>query len=88
MATHAAGENSIRGPMRGREKKPKKELEHLRIEKAENGGHIVSHHFAGFEHEPESHVFAKDEGPEMMDHVAKHMGVEADMEPDEDDDGE
>lgn len=88
MATHAAGESPIAGPMRGRDKKPKKELDHLRVRKADNGGHIVEHHFSHFEHDPEHHAFGKDEGPEMMDHIAHHMGANVEMEPDEDEDGE
>lgn len=58
-----------------RHRKPKKELDHLRVHKAENGGHIVEHHFTSFEHEPEHHVFGEHEGEDMMDHIAGHMGV-------------
>lgn len=88
MATHVAGYDSKSGPLKGREKKSKKELDHLRIHKAENGGHIVEHHFSSFEHEPEKHVFGQDEGPELLDHVADHMGIASGPEEDEDEDGE
>ena len=61
-----------------------KALRHLQISHAENGGHIVEHHFESGEryHEPEMHVFAKKEGKKMIAHIAKHMGV-ADGEPEE-----
>lgn len=61
-----------------RPKRPgKKELDHIRLSKAENGGHMVEHHFVsehGF-HEPETHVFGDGKGKELMAHVAEHMGV-------------
>ena len=56
----------------------KKELDHLRVSEAENGGHVVEHYFAsngGSWHEPEPHVFGKGEGQAMLAHVAKHMNV-------------
>jgi len=62
-------------------KPPKKELEHIRITEAENGGHIAEHHHTSYEHPPESHVFAKSavkapvhEGS-LFHHLAKHMGI-------------
>ena len=60
-----------------------KALRHLQISHAENGGHIVEHHFESGEryHEPEMHVFAKKEGKKMIAHIAKHMGVEHESEP-------
>lgn len=68
---------------RGRKPKGPPELDHLRVEEAENGGHVVEHHF---EHngpyvEPEKHVFGKPEGkPKLPDghvlhHIAKHMNI-------------
>jgi hypothetical protein len=64
------------GPV-GRRSKPAKVLAHLRVSEAENGGHVVEHHFTSYEHEPESHVFGKGQGAEMLAHVGKHMGVES-----------
>ena len=50
----AHGMNARTMPGRGAmAKKGEKVLEHLRVMKSENGGHTVSHHFKGFEHEPE-----------------------------------
>lgn len=57
----------------------KKKIDHLRIHRADNGGHLIEHHFessSGPYQEPEQHVFAKDEGEKLMAHVAHHMGVE------------
>lgn len=55
-------------------------LDHLQVHEAENGGHLVEHHFqhdGGQYHEPEQHVFAKGEGHKMLAHVAKHMGIKS-----------
>jgi hypothetical protein len=64
-------------------------VEHISITPAENGGHTVEHRMkpkpvhrmgrdAGFGmeyKEPEKHVFGKDEHGEMMEHIAKHLGI-------------
>lgn len=55
-----------------------KKLDHIRVKAAEDGGHTVEHHYAedGMTfHRPKMHVFGKDEGEDMLNHVAKHMGV-------------
>ena len=60
-------------------KAAKKELHHIEIHHAENGGHIVQHHYSsegGAYHEPEHHAFGEGEGHKMLAHVAEHMGVE------------
>lgn len=61
-------------------KKGKKVLDHLRVHEAENGGHMVEHHFESMEHPPEQHVFGEGQGGEMMDHIREHMGIEAEPE--------
>ena len=75
MPTYVAGEKEPAKAI----KKQKKELDHLRIMKADNGGHIVEHHFnnsgMGPMVEPERHVFGKEDGGKLLDHVAHHMGV-------------
>ncbi len=64
----------------------KKQIHRMEIEPAENGGHTVRHYFksnpkvsksGAFSeyHEPEQHVFGKNEGGKMLDHVAQHLGV-------------
>jgi len=58
----------------------KKELDHIRVSEAENGGHVAEHHFTHYEHSPETHVFAKGEKHPVMEghlfhHLAKHLGI-------------
>lgn len=70
----------------------KKELEHLRIAPAENGGHTVSHVFkrapmnkkgagmGGLSFEsppPEEHVFGASEKQKMLAHVAGALGIQS-----------
>jgi hypothetical protein len=62
------------------EKRSYKKLEHIEIKpvKGENGGHMVTHHMQneGMAYKaPEVHMFGKDEGPEMMAHLSKHLKV-------------
>lgn len=68
---------------RGKMPKGKPQLDHLRVEEADNGGHIVEHHFEsqGQYKEPERHAFPKPTGhpqlPEghVLHHIAKHMNI-------------
>lgn len=55
-----------------RQKKPKKELESIRLEKAENGGVIATHHFTSYEHKPEPNIFSEGEGSKMVEHLKEH----------------
>ena len=64
--------------------KPKKELEHIRLSEAENGGHIAEHHFTSYEHPAEQHVFGEPEDgavkpklPEghILHHIAKTLHI-------------
>lgn len=64
-------------------KKP--QLRNLQMEEAENGGHVIEHHFesnGGPYKEPETHVFAKPEGAKpklpkghVLAHIAEHMNI-------------
>ena len=78
MATIAHGGMN---PRAEKPKMPKKELEHIRVSAAENGGHIAEHHFTSYDHPAEQHVFAEPEGKHpviegsLLHHVAKHMGI-------------
>jgi hypothetical protein len=51
-----------------------KMLHHLEVTPSENGGHVVTHHFkpsaGGTYHEPETHSFGPEEGPQAMEHIA------------------
>lgn len=83
MATESHAYHEMKMPARS--KKPAKVLDHMRVMPAENAGAIIEHHFTKFEHEPERHVFGKEEGAKMAAHVMKHAGMAAkDMEDSED----
>lgn len=69
-------------------KKKPKTLSHIHVMESENGGHVVEHHFDHYEHPAEKYSFGKDQGIDMLTHVAKVMKVKApkeEKEPDEDD---
>ncbi len=72
MATHVAGEPDMPMPKKS---SGKKSLSHIVVKRAENGGHSITHHFDNYQHEPEVHVFSKDEGPEAHDHIEKCTGM-------------
>lgn len=66
------------GNAKAHEKDGGKKLDHIRISKGKNGGHVVEHHYASngpSYNEPEKYAFGDDDGDEMMDHVRQHMGV-------------
>lgn len=63
-------------PMEPRQPKmPKKELSHIEMREAENGGVTAEHHFTHFEHKPEMHVFGDGAGHELARHIEKHLGI-------------
>lgn len=74
---------NMRTAMMGKSKKPAKELDHIRVAEAENGGHTVYHHHTvEFEHPPEGpHIFPKhgDKVPvvegHLFHHLAQHLGI-------------
>jgi len=67
----------------------KKRLRRMEIEPADNGGHLVRHHFeanlryrrglaGGFEEAaraPEEHVFGRGEHKELLEHIGQHLGL-------------
>lgn len=70
-------ETAAKGP-----KKPKKEVDHVRVAEAKNGGHTAYHHHkAEYEHPPEGpHIFPKGEAHPVKEghlfhHLAKHLGI-------------
>lgn len=71
MKTRVAGESSA--PMK--ESKGKKELDHIRVYRAENGGHTIEHHFKNLMQEPERHAFGPEQGDEAMDHIQECCGM-------------
>lgn len=57
-------------------KKTPKVLERMEIKPKLGGGHIITHHYSGYQHEPKAHSFGKDDGEKAMAHIAKHAGLE------------
>jgi hypothetical protein len=55
----------------GKDKAPKKEIEHMRIRKAKSGGHVVEHHHHSSAHPKEEHVMADMKA--LHDHLDQHM---------------
>lgn len=62
---------------RGESHKSPKVLHHLEVKEAENGGHVVTHHFqhGGDYHEPEEHVFGADQGQQVSEHIASAANI-------------
>jgi hypothetical protein len=56
---------------------PKKKLDHIRVRQAKNGGHMVEHHYnnSGMGPYQEPDVYAFGEGPEVVAHLNKHLGI-------------
>lgn len=55
-----------------------KRLSKIELKEGEDGGHVVTHHFAedGLQyHKPKDYVFGNDEGADLLHHVAKCMNV-------------
>lgn len=67
-------------PRPGKKAGPK-EIRSIEVEKAENGGHTVTHRFQhqseGPYHEAETHVFGKSEGAKLLAHLTEHLGINA-----------
>lgn len=63
-----------------RPKAMKSEVEHVRIYKGENGGHILENHMKSGEgmryEEPKKFPIGKGGGKEIAAHLNKHMGIE------------
>lgn len=71
---------------RPRPSRKQPELDHLRIHEAENGGHIVEHHFdnrgSGPYVEEEHYAFGEHDGKKpklpkghVLQHIAKHLNI-------------
>lgn len=66
-------------------KEGKKVLHHIELRRAKNGGHVVRHHhdYEGGPRpmmdtgEPEEHIFGKDEGGKLIQHLVKHAKIHA-----------
>lgn len=58
-------------------KKGPKMLDELRVKRTLDGGHVVTHHYEGYQHEPKPYAFSKGEGARAMAHIARHAGLPA-----------
>jgi hypothetical protein len=56
-------------------KKTPKVLDHVRVKRALDGGHVVEHHYTDYQHEPRAYKFGKDEGGRAAAHIARHAGL-------------
>lgn len=56
-------------------KKGPKVLDEVRIKRAMDGGHVVTHHYEGYQHEPKAYAFGKNETARAAGHVARHTGL-------------
>ena len=56
-----------------------KVLRDIRVSKAKSGGHIAAHEFE--DAPPEEHVFGAQEGPKLLAHLTKHLGIKAPAAP-------
>lgn len=66
---HGAGE-----ALGGKEKAPKKEIDHIRTKKAKSGGYVHEHHFTYLgHHAPETHVSANQK--QMAAHMIESLGA-------------
>lgn len=62
--------------------KPSKEVHKVEVERAANGGHIITHHHTNPEHPPERHTTKGDD--EMAQHLMQTMGTPNSGEPEAD----
>lgn len=60
-------------------KPTKKTLARLVIEPQLGGGHVITHEYHGFGHEPKAHKFNSDGksqgGEHILSHISKHAGL-------------
>lgn len=75
--TMAGGAHSI-SASRDERRPKRKHLRHMRLSRATNGGFHVQHEYmpGGDTPEPDTeHVFGKDEGAKLLDHVRRHLRI-------------
>jgi hypothetical protein len=65
--------DSVASELGGKAEKPKKEIKHMHIKKAANGGHIIRHEHTHPEHPDEEHTTKTDD--ELLNHVSQNMGT-------------
>lgn len=57
--------------------KPKgpKVLDEVNIKRSMDGGHTVTHRYEGYQHEPKTYAFGKNEGARAAAHISRHTGI-------------
>ena len=55
--------------------KGKKILESMRVTRGLSGGHTITHHYEGYQHDPKPYHFAEGEGDRALAHIARHAGL-------------
>lgn len=58
-------------------KKGPRVLDHLRVSRSLDGGHVVEHHYTNYSHEPRPYKFGPNEGSRAAAHIARHAGLPA-----------
>lgn len=56
-------------------KKAPKVLDHIRVKRSLDGGHMVEHHYTSYQHEPRTYKFGKGEANRAAAHIARHAGL-------------
>jgi hypothetical protein len=56
-------------------KKGPKVLDHLRVSRSLEGGHVVEHHYTSFQHEPRPYKFGPEDGARAAAHILRHAGL-------------
>jgi hypothetical protein len=56
-------------------KKPPKVLDHIRVSRSLEGGHVMEHHYTSYAHEPRPFKFGPEEGGRAAKHLLKHAGL-------------
>lgn len=59
----------------GSKPRGRKVLDELRVKRTLDGGHVISHHYQSYEHQPTPYKFGKTQGAMAMQHIAKHAGL-------------
>ena len=59
-------------------RKPRKILDHIRVSRSLEGGHVIEHHFTSYQHEPEPHKFGPGRKADARAHLLRHTGLHED----------
>ena len=74
MASHGAvKESAVSEP--SEPKQVKKELRHIELKKAANGGVIAEHFHNTYDGLAKPHAFGANEGAKLAAHLEKHLGI-------------